>query len=354
MDRRSFLKTTGAAATAGATFAAPAAGAVAAPAIASGARWLTVRIGWPDAAAGPADDARRLLARIVEASEGRIGFHVVPADAASGPALEAVASGDADLYVASDNDHVGVDPAFGYFAGLPGGMGLAPGVLDAWLAVGGGQMLWDDLAGEHGVKPLLAGHMGAPAGLWSAAPVADVTAFAGSVVAAAGLTAEVARGLGAEPVACHPGFAAAGYLPFAQGTGLATDLALGRPKAARHYYAGGLAPAGATVTLAVSRRLWDDMAGSDHALLAGVASQAWRESIGAHLAHARPARDALRQAHGIAVEALPSEVAGQIGRIGEAVVAHAAGSSARASAIGASHMAFLAFAGINLSSRPTS
>ncbi len=44
-----------------------------------------------------------------------------------------------------------------------------------WLTVGGGRLLWDDLAAEVGVKSLLAGHSGAPPPLWSAAPLAGLS-----------------------------------------------------------------------------------------------------------------------------------------------------------------------------------
>lgn len=358
MDRRSFLKTTGAAATA-AGIAAPATQALSAPAVIPLARELAVALPWPDAVAGPHDDARRLLAAITAATEGRLRF-VIPPPAArrTGTCIDSVARGDAGLYVASDDDHVGLDPAFAWFAGLPGGMGLPPDAHEAWLIAAGGQMLWDELGREHGVKPLLAGHLGAPAGLWSARPIADAGDVAGMILAAGGLAQEVARGLGANAVAAPPMAAPPmaappmRHAPATQGYGLATDLALGRPGGARHYYTGGLSPWGTTQTLAFSRRIWDGLSGSDRICVSGIAAMAWRESIAASRLHQAVAVAALRAVHGIEPEPLPSGLGDQIDRIAEVVVAHAAGSTPGARAADLSLMAYLRLTGRNHFAQP--
>lgn len=349
MDRRSFLKSTGAVATAATAGVATAAAAepVAAPAIASGVRELTVAVAWADAVAGPADDAHRLLHRIVTASEGRYGFRVHPVPPGGGIPLEMVAKGDADLYFASDNDHVGLDPAFAWFAGLPGRMGLDPDDHEAWLIAAGGELLWDDLAGEHGIKPLLAGHLGSPAGLWSMQPIREPNNLAGLTIAAEGLAREVARGLGATTATGRVG--AAGTMPVeaAQGFGLATDFALGLPKAGWRYHTGGLAPAGATVTLGVARRVWDALSIGDRALFAGLATIAWREAVAGHRLQHRPGLDALRHAFDTTPESMPHEVSRHIDGVSGAVVAHAAQSSPRARAIDGSLTAYLAAMGKN-------
>lgn len=349
MDRRSFLKTTGAAAgaaagasVAGAAHAASTQASDGAPALASGTRELRVASAWPDAVAGPADDTRRLLASLVEASDGKWRFRVLDLPAGT-TAINALSRGEADLLIASDNAHTALDPAFGYFGGLPGSMGLVAHDLEAWLVAGGGQLLWDDLGGHHGVKPLLAGHLGAPAGLWSQTPLKGLDDIEGAAIAANGLALDVARGLGAEAV--RAGHEAA----IVQGAGLLTDLAFGLPEHARHYYTGSLMPAGTTVTLGVARGLWDGLSGTERAILAGAASAAWRESLAAQKIHAQLALSALQQAHPVVVAPLPAEIARQIDRVSEAVVAHAAGSSARARAIDASLMAYLHATGRNLS-----
>ena len=112
---------------------------------------------WADGVAGPADQAHRLCRRIATMSDGRI--RVVPSFAIA-DGLAAVRAGDADLYFASEHDSRRASrlrllrrPAR---RSRPG----SPQHLQAWVAVGGGQALWDELAGDVGIKPLLAAHTG--------------------------------------------------------------------------------------------------------------------------------------------------------------------------------------------------
>ncbi len=112
---------------------------------------------WADAVAGPADQAHRLCQRIAQATGGRI--RVVPSFGVA-DGLAAVRAGEADLYFASAHDNVEAHRGFAYFAGLPGDRGLSPQHLQTWISLGGGQALWDELAGDLGIKPLLAAHTG--------------------------------------------------------------------------------------------------------------------------------------------------------------------------------------------------
>lgn len=352
MDRRSFLKTSGAAA-ASAGVAAPASGqTLAAPAVGTGISEFTVAVALPDAVAGPHDDARRLLHRLVAATEGRCAFRVIPVDPGGALPLELVARGGADLYFASDNDHVAIDPAFAWFAGLPGALGTAPDDLEAWLLAAGGHLLWDDLAADNGVKPLLAGHLGHPAGLWSDRPIAAPSDLAGRLISADGLALDVARGLGAEAAVARPGFVATNFLSGAQGFGLVTDLALGLARPGWHYYTAGLASSGSTLTLGVALRVWERLSPSDRAIFAGHAALAWRESLATDRLHRAFALTALRRLHAVEPEPLPAVITRQIDRVSEAVIAHAAASSPRAGAISSSLSTYLDLSGKNHFARP--
>ena len=91
MDRREFLKSTGAAAAAATTATAAVETAIAAPAVSKGLHELRLAMPWTDGVAGPADQAHRLGQRITTMSEGRI--RVVPSfGVANG--LAAVRAGD--------------------------------------------------------------------------------------------------------------------------------------------------------------------------------------------------------------------------------------------------------------------
>jgi TRAP-type mannitol/chloroaromatic compound transport system substrate-binding protein len=61
-------------------------------------------------------------------------------------------------------------------------------------------MLWDDLASQHGFKPLAAGHSGPGGGLWASRRLETTADVSGARIHVEGLAAEVVRALGAVPV----------------------------------------------------------------------------------------------------------------------------------------------------------
>ena len=77
--------------------------------------------------------------------------------------------------------------------------GLETSDLQTWLAVGGGVMLWEELAADFGYKPLVAGHTGRSAGVWASARLETVADLAGVRVHAEGWRQMCLRALGAAP-----------------------------------------------------------------------------------------------------------------------------------------------------------
>ncbi len=83
--------------------------------------------------------------------------------------------------------------------------GSAPQHLQTWISLGGGQALWDELAADLGIKPLLAAHTGSRSYLVATERIDSMSALAGRKAHVAGLARDVARGLGLEPVSIAPG-----------------------------------------------------------------------------------------------------------------------------------------------------
>lgn len=264
MDRRGFLRTGGAAAVAG-TAAIPARAEMpAAPAIVAGARELTLasRRGVDWLAAG----AERLARRIEIATGGRYRIAATAAD------------GDADLAYGHAHEMSRRHPAFAIFAGLPLRQGLDAAAHDAWLTVGGGQMLWDDLAAGFGFKPLVAGHTGPSAGVWAGKRLDRASDFDGAKVYAEGVAADVLGALGAVAVAVVPD-----ELDAALADGrLAAGERLGPPPAAPlagRLYGPGLHPAGTVLSLAIGKTAWDAMSAADQAIFEACAAQEHQVSL---------------------------------------------------------------------------
>lgn len=339
MDRREFLRTTGGAAAATATGAA-AAGAgtfsedIKAPHVGGGTREVGLAMAWPDNGRGFGDSARRLARRIEALTDGRYRITLLEGADGTGAALT---HGMAHAHLA----HHG---AFAYFGGLPGDVGLAPADLAAWLEVGGGQGLWDGLAAEHGFKPLIAGHGGAEPPLWSATPLASLTDLEGAKVYAPGLGAEVARALGAEPVALAPhevaGALADGSIRFAEWGGALHSMALGLHTAAAFATGTGINGNGTALSLDVRLSFWEGLGTTDRMAFAAAAAEEFRVSVWEARAHEDIVRSALGQAHGVHYSRFPADVSDAVSRVAAATVAHVARRDEVSSRIDRSYMAF--------------
>jgi TRAP-type mannitol/chloroaromatic compound transport system substrate-binding protein len=281
MDRRNFLRTTGAAAVAAGTAAAgaaeaPAGNAQAAPIIRSGARLLTLGSEWAPELAGFGPE--RLARRIETATDGRYRFEIVSGNT------------DADLAYGSASRHAKLHPAFAFFAGLPFAQGLGASAQHTWLAVGGGEMLWDELAAEHGFKPLLAGHTGASAGVWAGGRLETTADFAGATLHVVGLAADAVRALGATPVEVAPqelrSALAGGRIQAAEWLGPLVAAAPDLQPLAQRLYEPGFHRGGTVLSLALRKDLWETLGAADRAVFEACAAQEYHLSLADARAHA--------------------------------------------------------------------
>ena len=107
MERRDFLKKAGAG-------TAVAAGTLAAPAIASQSREMTIVSTWPRDFPGLGISAQRLAARITELSEGRIKttYYAAGEKVGAFDSFDDVVSGNSQAYIAADYYWKGKHPGF--------------------------------------------------------------------------------------------------------------------------------------------------------------------------------------------------------------------------------------------------
>lgn len=340
MDRREFLITSGGAAVA-ATSAIPAAAETqdahsvsADPGRQDGV--LRLAMPWADTPQGPADSVRRFARRIQTLTGSR---HRIEVAHGRGPDC------DADIVHGTAHDFAVLDPAFAYFAGLPGSGGLAAQDLADWIAIGGGQMLWDDLAGHHGWKPLLTGHTGEAPPLWSRSPISSLKDLEGRRVTSPGLGADVARALGAEalePLAPHDAAKALadGSLFAAEAGGLLTSFASGMPHAALYGTGYGFNGRGTALALHIRQRVWDQMTDADKAIFSAAAAEEFQLSLAEARAHTSVTRRVLTTYMRAKLAPWPNDVVDALERVAEATIAHVAGQNQRAMRIDQSYMAF--------------
>jgi TRAP-type mannitol/chloroaromatic compound transport system substrate-binding protein len=200
MDRRDFLMSGSAVAVGTTLVGSTASGAepsLGVPAVTAGLREIVVSMPAAFAATPLAEASARLARRLAEASGGRFATSV---RAVEGGGIEAVTIGDADIALGTTAHDASHHPAFSVFAAMPVGEHLDAAAFNAWVQVGGGRDLADDLGRAFGVIVRIAGHTGSGGGLWSERRIARIDDFAGASLAVSGLGARLARALGAEAV----------------------------------------------------------------------------------------------------------------------------------------------------------
>src|SRR5262249_36303679 len=139
MDRRSFLTRAGAVAGVSATFPAPA--------IAQGARELKMVTSWPQGLPGPGTSAERLARAITANTGGRLKVQVFGAGqlVSAFEVFDSVSGGVPDMSHSADYYWEKRSPGSNFFAAVPSG--FTADEMAAWIHFGGGQELWDELAG---------------------------------------------------------------------------------------------------------------------------------------------------------------------------------------------------------------
>jgi TRAP-type mannitol/chloroaromatic compound transport system substrate-binding protein len=333
MDRRDFLKVGGAAAVtvggAGGATARPA------PAILPGATEL--RLACTDLADGPGSAPDRLARRIELATGGRYRIIADPDTTTS------------DLVFGSVNQQCDRHPAFAFFAGLPLGQGLDAASQQTWLAVGGGQMLWDDLASRHGFKPLAAGHSGPGGGLWASRRLETAADVSGARIHVEGVAAEVVRALGAVPVRLAAGDLrgglAEGRIDAAE---LPVPLVLAAPDLqplAERLYSPGFNAGGAMLSLDVGSEVWDRLGAADQAIFEACAAEAYMQALAEAQALEMMAAQVATSAKWPVKSGLGEDLSASLRRTAGDVLAELAGRDADAGRIHDSYQAFRAMLG---------
>ncbi|SLN44400.1 TRAP transporter substrate-binding protein [Oceanibacterium hippocampi] len=314
MDRRSFIK---GASVAGAAVAATAAANLPAPALAQGKRELKMVTTWPKNFPGLGTGAQRVADRITKSSDGRITVKVFAAGELVPPfeSFDAVSSGTADMYHAADYYWQGKSTAFNFFTAVP--FGFLANELDAWVNFGGGQELWDELAGDFGLKSLMAGNTGVQWGGWLNKEINSVEDLKGLKFRMPGLGGEVLRKLGASVVALPGGeiFPAlqSGAIDGTEWVGPWNDLAFGFYKVAKYYYWPGYHEPGSGLALGMSKKVWESFSPADQALVENAAAAENNYMYSEFNAKNSGALDTLINKHNVQTRRMPDDVMQAIG-----------------------------------------
>ena len=316
MERRDFLKKAGAG-------TAVAAGTLAAPAIVKARTEIAMVTTWPRDFPGLGTGAQRFAESLSELSDGRLnvtyyasGERVKPFDS-----FDEVASGNAQMYHAADYYWKGKHPGWAYFTAVP--FGFVYSEINAWINWGGGQELWDELAGEFGLKCLTCGNTGVQMGGWFRKEINSADDLKGLKMRIPGLGGDVMAKLGASPVSL-PGSQIyenlmSGAIDATEWVGPWNDSYMKFYEAAKYYYFPGMHEPASMLAVGMNKSWWDGLSNTDQALIKAAAHQENDRMMSEYNAKNGAALDKLISEQGIQVREFNDDVYDAFGEAAEEV-----------------------------------
>ena len=335
MDRRGFV--TGAAAGvavgAGATYLALSGGPAptpeapatpAAPAIVKRTKDLRMVTTWPKNFPGLGTAANRFAEIVNQMSDGALNITVYAGNELVPPfeSFDAVAKGDADLYHGAAYYWQGKSKAFNFFAAVP--FGLTGPEHTAWIVHGGGQALWDRVAGSFGIKPFLGGNTGVQMGGWFNKEINSLEDYQGLKIRMPGLGGEVLRRIGANAISMPGGeifpSLQSGAIDATEWVGPWNDLAFGFYKVTQYYYYPGFHEPGTALDIGINLGLWESLTDAERAIVSAASQAANDYSYAEFTANNGDALTELIDTHNVQLRRFPDTVLKAIHDAAAAVV----------------------------------
>lgn len=274
-------------------------------------RWKMVTT-WPKNYPGLGTSPEKFAQLVNRMSGGRIEIRVYGANELV-PAMEvfdAVSRGSAELGHGAAYYWKGKHPASPFFTTVP--FGFTAQEMNAWLAYGGGQELWDELYAGFNLKPFACGNTGVQLPGWYNREINSVADLKGLRIRMPGLAGEVLRKVGATPVQLPGGeiFSAleSGVIDAADWVGPYNDLTFGLHRIARYYYHPGWHEPGPTLELTINRQVWEALPEDLQAIVRTAAAAANQDMLDEYTARNSVALRELKERHGVQVRRLPDDV----------------------------------------------
>ncbi len=257
MNRRKFVRTAGAVATASV--------AVAAPAIAQSMPELKWRMSssFPKSLDTLFGGAESYAKRVAQLTDNKFQIRVfAPGEIVPAlQVLDAVQSNTIEMCQTASYYFVGKDLTFGFDAGVP--FGLTARQQNAWMNQGGGQQLMRDFMAPYNAVPIPAGNTGVQMGGWFRKEIKTLDDVKGLKMRIPGIGGQVWARLGAVPQQIAGGeiypSLERGAIDGAEWVGPYDDEKLGFFKVAPFYYYPGFWEAGTQITVMVNKNLWDGL-----------------------------------------------------------------------------------------------
>jgi TRAP-type mannitol/chloroaromatic compound transport system substrate-binding protein len=265
MDRRTFIRSSGA--------AAAALPVLAAPAIAQQAPEITWRMtsSFPKTLDILYSTAEQFAKFVAEATDNKFQIQVFPAGEIA-PALEAaneVGRGSIEMCQTASYYYWGKDPTFAFGTAVP--FGLNARQQNAWTYQGGGMELMNEFFATHNLVAFPSGNTGAQMGGWFRKEINSLEDLKGLKFRIAGFGGAVISKLGVVPqqlsgADVYPALEK-GTIDATEFVGPADDEKLGLYKVAKYYYYPGWWEGGAMLHNMVNLAKWNELPKSYQAIV---------------------------------------------------------------------------------------
>ena len=325
MDRRSFIKTAG---------VGTAAAGLAAPAVAQGRVEMVIVSTWPRDFPGLGTSAQRLAARIPEITDGRIAVEYFASGERVGAfdSFDEVASGNAQAYIGADYYWKGKHPGWAPFTADPFGHTYTE--IDAWMKYAGGQELYDELAGEFGLKGFPCGNTGVQMGGWFNKEIESPDDLKGLKMRIPGLGGDVMAKLGASPVSL-PGSQiyenlVSGAVDATEWVGPYNDYFMKFYEAAQYYYWPGMHEPGSQLCMGMNASWWGSLSKTDQAIIEAACNEENARQMAETNANNGEYLRRLIEEHGVELREFNDDVYAAFGEASSAVMEEARDHSALA------------------------
>ena len=305
MDRRTFIRSSGA--------AAAALPAIAAPAIAQGAPEITWRMtsSFPKTLTILYATAEQFAKFVAEATDNKFQIQIFPAGEIA-PALEAaneVGRGSIEMCQTASYYYWGKDPSFAFGTAVP--FGLNARQQNAWMYQGGGMDLMNAFYATHNLVAFPAGNTGAQMGGWFRKEIKSaedlkglkfrIAGFGGAVISKLGVVPQQLSGADVYPALEK------GTIDATEFVGPADDEKLGLYKVAKYYYYPGWWEGGAMLHHMVNLAKWNELPKSYQAIVMAGCQMANSNMLAAY-DHSNPAALKRLVANGAVLRPFPQDV----------------------------------------------
>jgi len=224
-------------------------------------RNLNMVTSWPPQFPGLGTAAERIAKTVEKLTEGSLKIklfgagELVPAH----QEFDAVSSGAADIYHATEYYWQGKSKGFAFFSAVPFGMTSIEAM--SWMEFGGGNQLWQDLSKQFNVMAMAGGSTGSQMGGWFKKEINTIDDFRGLVMRIPGFGGDVIKAVGGVPKLLAGGAIyqalQSGAIDATEWVGPWNDLAFGFYREASYYYGPGFHEPGPILSLGVNLDVWN-------------------------------------------------------------------------------------------------